>query len=89
MCSLFPAKEKLPYPLEMLAEESGASDESALVSLDFRAACQELDRHVRRSGNIVVSALGQRCENARCGQADFHSPVQAEAIALQLVGRHV
>ena len=47
------------YPLEMLAEETGASDEGVLVSLDFEVASEELDRYVGRFGGVVGSGLGQ------------------------------
>lgn len=45
-------------PLEVVAEESGASDESRLVSLDFDVASEELDRDVVGSDGVVVSVLG-------------------------------
>jgi hypothetical protein len=42
----------------MLTEESGASDESTLVTLEFEVASEELDRYVG-SGDVVVPARGQ------------------------------
>jgi hypothetical protein len=45
--------------LEVIAEESGASDKGALVALDLHVAFGELDRHIVSSGSVVVSALGQ------------------------------
>ena len=50
---------KSAYSLEVVAEESGPSGESALVALDGQIASGELDRHVARSGGVVSSALGQ------------------------------
>ena len=47
------------YLLEVVAEEQGPGDESALVALDLGVASEELDRHVRGSGGVVMSALGQ------------------------------
>jgi len=47
--------------VEVVAEESGASDESAFVALDLQVALVELDRYIG-GGDVRVSASGQRCE---------------------------
>lgn len=43
----------------MVAEESGASNESVLVALYCQVASDELDRHVGGSGGVDVSASRQ------------------------------
>lgn len=50
---------KSAYSLEMVAEESGPSDESALVALDGQIASGELDRDTGGYGGVMGSALGQ------------------------------
>lgn len=41
----------------MVAEESGASNESVLVTLDCQVASDELDRHAGGSGGVAVSGF--------------------------------
>jgi len=76
------------YLVEMVAEESGAGNESVLVTLNCQFASDELDRHVGGSGGVAVSASCQWWRE-RCGQNAFHLPVHAEGLILQLVRRHV
>lgn len=49
----------MTYRKEVLAEETGPSNEGTLVALDGQIASGEFDRHVGRAGGVVRSDLGQ------------------------------